>query len=141
VWGSVGARGSTAAGDVGPGATTTGRPADPADTGVVNTAVIGGGSAICCGFGAVVGVARAGWRTTMVVGVGNAAAVSAKPTATRTLTPNTIGRADRTVRFDGMATALSYGEVASCLVDRSPTPVGRRVFEPGVPSRGRIVSS
>jgi hypothetical protein len=48
-----------------------------------------------------------------------------------------MNRAERRDLVDGMA-PLPRGEVASCLVDRAPTPVRRRVFEPGVPSQGHL---
>jgi hypothetical protein len=99
-------------------ATTTDTPAALAESGTVNTAVVGGNSTTRrAGGGIVVGVVC---RTLVVVDVGTAHAVSANPTATRTVTANATGR-DRT-DLDSMARLFRRGEVASCLVDRSPTP-------------------
>lgn len=118
-----------------------------------STAVIGGTRSIVVGgircAGAVVVVA-------VVVVATSPAAVAALPSkigsTTVTLNAMTTTRAaraterfrpavstiDRILRIESMARLFCEGEVASCLVDRSPSPERRRVFEPGVPSRGLL---
>ena len=87
----------------------TGSPADAADSGAVNTAVIGGASSMRSFFGSVVcgrvvvGPVVVVAGRTVVVDVGTAQAVLTSPTATNTPPPNAMSAADRRDRLDGMA--------------------------------------